>query len=356
MRYSIIGGALALLSVCIQPALSAEDCKPLRMLGSADLDIAGDNTIVNVTINGKPAKLLLATNGGITRFTPEGAAALGLDSIANSRVMLINSRSKSSESYVVVDDMSIGGAHIAHSQFMVTPGSMGGTDIVGVMGADILSHFDVELDFAAGKMNLFLQDHCLGQVIYWKHVAVSMVPLSEFQPTTNDSRTGYQGYMKRFEQMWVPVTLDGKDVPAQISTSSESFMEENTARVTFGVEADTAGSKSPDNPMAGKDTFEHTFSQLVFDGVTVTNPRFTVFPLDPAQFARRERRTDTRLARLDDGARAYVVVGMNILTKLHLFASFGEHRLYITEASGPPNSASAATSAPPTSPPVKRAP
>jgi hypothetical protein len=341
MRHFILAGVLAL--ACLQPALAQDACKPLQMLGSAGLDIAGDSVIVNVTINGKPAKLLLAPSGGTTRFTPDGAAALGLTPIANSRVILINSKSKSSESYVVIDDMSVGGAHIAHSQFMISPANQsGGSGIVGVMGADLLSHFDVELDFAAGKMNLFSQDHCPGKVIYWKHAAVSMVPLSEFRATANDSRTGYQGYLKRFEQMWVPVTLDGKSISAQLSTSSNSFMQASMALAAFGVDAKSPGSRPMENPMASPDTFDHRFSSLVFDGVTVTNPDFTVFPLNPAAFTREIRRTDTRLARLDDGEQAYIVIGMNILSKLHLFASFGEHRLYITEASGPPHSAPAA--------------
>ncbi len=341
MRHFILAGALAL--ACLQPAL-AQDCKPLQMLGSADLDVVnGAAAIVHVTINGKPAKMMLGTAGGTTRFTPEGAAALELTPIANSRVILINSKSKSSESYVVIDDLSVGGAHIAHSQFMISPGNQAsGSDTVGVMGADLLSHFDVELDFAAGKMNLFAQDHCPGKVIYWKHAAVSVVPLSEFQPTANDSRTGYQGYLKRFEQMWVPVTLDGKAIPAQISTGGVSNMFSDTALAAFGIDANSPGSEPAANALPS-DSFHHKFSALVFDGVTVTNPRFMVYPFHPADYTRRIRRTDTRLARLDDGRPAFVMVGMDILTKLHLFASFGEHRLFITEASGPPHSATPPT-------------
>ncbi|MCP5412511.1 MAG: aspartyl protease family protein [Alphaproteobacteria bacterium] len=356
MRYSIIGGLLALLSVCIQPALSAEDCKPLQMLGSVDLDYQDGHVYANLLANGKPAKFLVSTAGGVTSLTPEGAAALGLKEIHDARVVLINDRSQSSESYVVIDDLSVGGAHIGHGQFMVLPPSeSSNTDVVGYMGADILSHFDVEFDFAAGKMNLFSQDHCLGQVIYWKHVAVSMVPLSEFQPTSSESRTGYAGYLKRFEQMWVPVTLDDKSVPAQISTSPYSRIQSDIAQGAFGIDANSPGSERPANVMADPDTFEHTFSNLVFDGVTVTNPHFVIYPYNPAQYARRIRRTDTRLANLRDRSPAHIVIGMNILSKLHLFASFGERRLYITEASGPPKSATTKTSAPPPAP-ATRAP
>lgn len=355
MRHSHLWGAIALVCVCVQPALAADDCKPLQMLGSVNLDIQNGYVYANLAVNGKPAKFVLSTTGGITSFTPQGAAALGLDPIADSRVILIDSNSKSSESYVVVDDLSVGGAHIAHGQYMVLPPSeSSGTEIVGYMGADILSHFDVEFDFANGKMNLFSQDHCKGQVIYWKHVATSMVPLKKFQPTASESRTGYAGYMKRFEQMWVPVTLDGRSVPAQISTSGDSTIQSDIAAAAFDVDANSPGSERPSNVMSDPDTFEHTFSQLVFDGVTVTNPHFIVYPYDPTKFARHIRRTDTRLAKLRDRSPAHIVLGMNILSKLHLFASFGEGRLYITEASGPAKSAPAsATTAPPPPQPVR---
>lgn len=347
MRYSVLGGAIALAAIWSAPVLADDACKPLRMVGSVNLDVLDSHVYANVTVNGKPAKMQLSTAGGVTSFTPEGAAELGLNPISDSRVMLINSKSKSSESYVVVDDLSVGGAHIAHSQYMILPPSEPAGDVVGVMGTDLLSHFDVEFDFTNGKMNLFAQDHCPGKVIYWKHMAVSMVPLTLFQPTTNDSRTGYQGYLKRFEQMWVPVTLDGKSLPAQISTSGDSQMQSSTAQGAFGVNINSPGSEVTPDTLLDVDTFQHTFSALVFDGVTVSNPRFLVFTPPTAAFARQVRRTDTRLARLNDGSAPHITVGMNILKKLHLFASFGERRLYITEASAPaptgPAPAAAAT-------------
>ena len=66
MRHFILAGALAL--ACLQPAVAQDACKPLQMLGSAALDIAGDSVIVNVTINGKPAKLLLAPLHNLTAW------------------------------------------------------------------------------------------------------------------------------------------------------------------------------------------------------------------------------------------------------------------------------------------------
>ncbi len=41
--------------------------------------------------------------------------------------------------------------------------------VVGVIGTDLLGKFDVDLDIAHKKLNLFSPDHCKGQVVYWTH-------------------------------------------------------------------------------------------------------------------------------------------------------------------------------------------
>src|SRR5262249_42095875 len=42
-----------------------------------------------------------------------------------------------------------------------------GRTVFGVLGPDILAAVDFELDLSRGKLNLFSQDHCQGQVVYW---------------------------------------------------------------------------------------------------------------------------------------------------------------------------------------------
>ncbi len=66
---------------------------------------------------------------------------------------------------------------------MVLPGEDGpnGPDIEdfgGILGADMLRNVDLDLDFAAGKLNLVSQDHCSGNVVYWQAPAVAVVPMT----------------------------------------------------------------------------------------------------------------------------------------------------------------------------------
>jgi hypothetical protein len=44
---------------------------------------------------------------------------------------------------------------------------------VGILGMDFLSRFDIEPDVTKGKFNLYSQDHCPGQVVYWSDTYAS---------------------------------------------------------------------------------------------------------------------------------------------------------------------------------------
>jgi hypothetical protein len=57
-------------------------------------------------------------------------------------------------------------------------------------------------------------------------------------------------------------------------------------------------------------------------------------------------RTDTRAKMVDDlEGRPDMLIGMNILKRLHLYIAFGEKKLYISEASSPPAQATGDTAA-----------
>jgi hypothetical protein len=53
--------------------------------------------------------------------------------------------------------------------------------------------------------------------------------------------------------------------------------------------------------------------------------------------------TGSRVQRVDDldPTEPPMLIGMNILTKLHLFLDFSEHKIYVTPASPPPVAAPA---------------
>src|SRR5262249_10847973 len=94
------------------------------------------------------------------------------------------------------------------------------SDVVGTLGPDIFSQFDVELDYAAKKLNLFSPDHCEGRVIYWQPKALAVIPMQVVS-----------GHVV------VPVTVDGHRLKAAVDTGAAlTIMNAARARSNFGLD------------------------------------------------------------------------------------------------------------------------
>jgi hypothetical protein len=252
---------------------------------------------------------------------------------------MLDSAGNATQFYVQVDDFVMGAIHGPHLQFMVTNGANANLPFVGSLAGDIMSQYDVEIDFAARKLNFFSKDHCPGHVLYWNPSAVAAVPITFEAPTADNSRTGFRRYALRDIHIFVPVTLDGKPFRAVINTAANnSTLSANTAKFQFGITADSPDSKplgsfdgNPDHKVFG-----HVFSTLTFEGVTVTNPHVAVIPdLIGSKDPNNSFRTDTRIGRVDDNIGPELTVGMDVLRKFHLYIAFGERKLYVSPASTP---------------------
>ena len=342
MRIGSFLGSLTLAILVQAGAVSADDCGPLKQAASVDMTMTPDGRIlVPVMINGTPQQMLLSTAGGITSLTSAAVNTLGLRAIDASNVKQLDSAGNASQSYVQVDSFTIGAIQAKNIQFMVTPNPNAGNNgsFVGLLAADLMSRYDVELDFAARKLNFFLQDHCPGHVLYWNPSAVAEVPVMLHVPTPNNTRTGFRPYVERSIHIWVPVTLDGKPFRAAINTATRnSSLSAKIAKFGFGVTADSPGSTPLGSVDGNPDhkAFGHVFSSLTFDGVTVTNPHVVVIPdLLGSKDPDNGYQTDSHIKREDDGYGAEITVGMDVLKKLRIYIAFGERKLYISPASMP---------------------
>ncbi len=96
------------------------------------------------------------------------------------------------------------------------------------------------------------------------------------------TQLGYQGPVNK-SQIFVPVTLDGKQFMAMIDTgATRSNMSAKTAKYVFGgITPDGSGPTSPLGSIDGDPdhiAFMHAFSSLTFGGVTVNNPQIEIVP------------------------------------------------------------------------------
>lgn len=280
-------------------AAAQEEC---RLTLAASLPISPesvDRVIIPAQVEGKPVQLVIDTGSPWTALSGEAAARLGL----NPTFMLPELRPRFPYAggqvthSVNINEFKLGGMTAPRAKLMILPHALEKGD--GLLGADFLHQFDVEFDFAAGKVNLFRPHPCPGKVVYWTHTApVAVIPFE----------SGERGGKIRIEY-----TLDGQRVPAIVDTGApNTSISLTTASAWFHIDE-----KSPGVTDLHERAFRYRFKTLALDGVVVQNPELLIH-----QKADGGHTMDFQ-----------ALLGLNILRQLHLYVAYQEHKLYVTAAS-----------------------
>ncbi|HUB85530.1 MAG TPA: retroviral-like aspartic protease family protein [Rhizomicrobium sp.] len=294
---------LALLAVLFvfsaaDPSIADDACS-LRQVASMDMgsDVFGRVT-VPMTVKGTPLAMLVDTGGYISALNQSVVRKLDL-----STTYLMNGRYVQMFGGVHLDqtaeahDVLLGNMKASSMPVFVVPdGILGGPD--GILAPDILGAYDAEFDFANNKFNLYSQDHCDGQVVYWTADPYAAVPF------------GIEGGT----HITVNVTLDGKTFRAVIDTgAARSLMSLDAAKDAFDIADNDPNLKlAPDGH-----TYTYPFKTLDLQGVSVKNPAFVLMPQSVA-----------KVRGLPD-----MIIGIGILRQLHLYIAYRERKLYATPAS-----------------------
>jgi len=318
MHRAGIAVLLALAWLAPGAAIAAEtaNCN-LKLVNSVPITLAagGARPLVTVSLNGTEQKFLLDTGGYATQISAEAAEQLKLP-IVESDVKLLNLFGHASSVAARIDTLTLGRLQDKNATLLIMPGTSA-KDVgeeplfVGLLAADYMGKYDIELDFAGGKMNYFSSDHCPGKVVYWPTTAIAVVPM-------------------RFPDHHVilDISLDGHPQRAILDTGAPgTTLSMAEARRVFDLTAE-------DRDKA----FEHVFQKLSFEGLEVGNPHIAIIPdkvgsKDPNNgFV-----TGSRLHRIDDldPTEPKMLIGMNILSKLRLYIAFSENKIYVTPASPP---------------------
>lgn len=308
-----------ILTMRAAPAWAA-DCGTLKILNSVDLVQPPGRAMVPVVLNGDKRMFLLDTGGSISQITAAAAADLGLH-MEDAPLKLMDMRGNAARKAVRIEKFQIG-HQIGSTWLAVNPDPNAGKTegFAGLYATDLMGPFDIELDFAASKMNVFDQDHCDGRVIYWPAQAVGVLPISFY----------------RQQSLRFPVTLDGKKLIAEMDTGAPSVA------MTYSA-AERLFDWKPDDPkdvvmgeIGGHKVYGHIFSALDFEGVIVRNPHLVIHPdLIGSKDANNAQQTGNR-ARMDDDMRDTpdMLIGLDVLKRLHLYIAFKEKKIYITPGTG----------------------
>ena len=328
-----------------QPTAPQEKCATPALADTAELKpVAGSNLMtVPVAINGTQRQFLLdvsrtpdqvseATTADLhlpqTTETTSFNPMTGLNTPTQFQAKFYDVKSgvtaRDYQSRVKVADFTIGHATVHDVTFLVANDRDLGKSkpYDGLLTTGLFSAYDLDLDFGGKKFNFLTTTRCAdpNQVAYWPHEVVAVIPM-----TMVDGK------------ITVPVMIEGHQIDAEIDTSSDhTVMRRAVAERLFGLKADTP-QMTPAGDMrdgTGERIYQHAFSQLAFGGVIANNVPALI---QTNSMVHKIDRTPTLGSRATFASAAGeripdLAIGMDVLHQLHLYAAFGQGKLYVTSA------------------------
>ncbi len=320
-HHAIIAAALACIGMLSTPAVAADTCGGLKLIADVQmLTTSGSfRQMVPVTINNVSKLMLLDTGGYISQITKDTAKELNME-LRNSAMRIFDVSGNESHNFVIADNFMLGSLKAERQPLMISAHAM--SDVDGLFSTDLMLHYDVDIDFGAGKLRYFSPDHCPGKVVYWSPQDVAAVPIT----------------IRDRSQILIPVKLDGHEFKALIDTGAvRTFISRDTAKRVFDLSQDSSDlAKGPNvNGDPKLASFTHTFHTLSFNGIDVSNPTVLIMP-DRVNSANYNQQTGNRaLTGFDELKLEQLTLGMDVMRHLHIYMAFKEGRFYVSAGSPP---------------------
>jgi hypothetical protein len=325
----------------------AQACS-LTLLNSIPLTVADNFVSVPATVGGKERLFQIGTaapdnqmgkdavtdfNLPVTEFTPgqKGGGAGGfsmsqfggtnidggqigrttfgsVDGMPGDGIAIYNAKGTMFHTWAEAQPFTLGNMRTDHLQFVVTdipnPGSG------GILSAGFFQKYDIDLNFAARRFNMFASDHCAGEVLYWRAPGVAKLP-----------------FRLRNGQITVRVTVDGREMDAVIDTGyPRSELQFDDADSFFYLTPSSPGVMREGNALA------YNFGVLSFGTVALFHPHVVLTHSGPLRGANSGPVTGTLLR---NSARSTnqpaLTIGTDLLKLLHLYIAFNEHMIYVTQ-------------------------
>ena len=320
IRRSLMLATLLLSAAGATPAAAAA-CSGLQIIDSYEITwLPSGRPAITVAIADTPRSMLADTGGAVSSITQQTVQELGLTATRSNRG-LRGVNGAVTNLLARLPSIAIGRLQQKNALYYVLPDSAGMNEFDGILGGEFFKQYDTDLDFTTGKLNLFVQDHCPGQVVYWPNTGVAVVPFR-----TDDSN-----------HITFRVTLDDKQFEAMLDTgASSTTLNLNDARRIFSVDVN-----APDVEKVGElaggftaSIYRRQFKTLAFEGVTIDNPMITLLPDMMNGAVGPQSQTGSLVG--SRGGLPSLILGMSTMEDMHIFVSYKERKLYITAGNPQP--------------------
>ncbi|MEI9933228.1 MAG: pepsin/retropepsin-like aspartic protease family protein [Rhizomicrobium sp.] len=293
-------------------------------MASLDMTILPDGKFaVPVEINGTQHKFMVDTAGIFSRLAESSAQKMNLKTTPT-EMELYGVGGKIRMSSADIESFKLGNNEARHFHLGVGGFGSNGSEVDGILSQDLLTLFDIELDFVAKKMNLFSPKHCPGKVVYWTQSGYAELP---FKFTS--------GVINSIQHIDMDISLDDHDLTTDFDTGSAStWLRYKAAKRTFDLDENSAGVTR--SPLSTQDqpAYRKQFGLLKIGGVQVRNPAIDIIP---DQFDEAFKWQHSEKSRDDPIYGSFMSMepltfGMDVISKLHTYISFKEHKIYVTAA------------------------
>jgi predicted aspartyl protease len=319
-QISAMHGLLAtLFLVGMGTAKQADAACQLLQVGELPVAMMNNSPVIPVSINGHAVQFLVDTGSALSMIWRSAGQDLNLD-IVQSDMKFYGAGGADAAGVATVRDFGIAGATIHNVHLYAAGRGDSPGKSAGILGEDVLSHWDIEFDLSAGKIRLFIPKNCNGdQVVYWAQ-SYFMTKLVGAPPNTN----------------WLQahVILNGHEVVAMFDTGASLSTVTSQALRQSGIKAEGAPVTAGETRgLAGKqiDTTAAVFPTLTIGQETVQNVKLRIADL----FG---KNTETMLGSLV--ARSIVdnpdmIIGADFFMAHRIYVARSQGKIYFTYKGGP---------------------
>lgn len=183
-RLGFLTSVLILVAAALPSAVVAKPARGCTLSQLAELHVTmeGTSPVIETTINGQAARLIVDTGAFFSLVTPRAAEKFGLSPVPlpdgfylQGAVGRTSARAGNAKEFV------IGKSRLNKVDFLVAGDTLGHAD--GVVGQNILGHFDAEYDLANGVVRLFKPEGCLNSALaYWAGGDFAMATIARMTP------------------------------------------------------------------------------------------------------------------------------------------------------------------------------
>jgi len=276
------------------------------------LTVWDQKILVAVSLNGSPETMALDTGAGITAISTEAAGRLNIPHDFDHHVEIGGVGGANSALFMAqLDTLEVGGLHFAHQALPIIDFPLrdsAGRPLAGLLGADVLSRYDVDLDIAGGRMALWQTSGCDTSPPPWDANA---------DPLPVEIDEGHH--------ILVPLRVDDAKLTAVLDTGAGGLDLTLRAGMRAGA-TDDALDRDPVIHGSGVNNrgwtgHMHRFHTVLFGGRTLTDVWTALVP-------------STDIASYNALIGSDGLVGMRVMRDMHLWISYGTRSLYIAPAGG----------------------